>query len=87
MGMFARILTAAAGAKLLHGAVSRPTQSGQYIPATQADPAPGTIASRANDIVGRAKAFYAENPKLVHTVGTAALAIALASFAKRRGLL
>ena len=87
MGMIGRILGGMAGAKLLHGALNRNTaQAGQYIPADQTDTgAVATATQAASSIVGRAKSYYAENPKMVHTVGAAALAIALASFAKRRG--
>ena len=88
MGMIGRILGGVAGAKLLHGALNRgTTQSGQYIPAASTDASTGPVATQAdNSLVGRAGRFYAENPKLVH-LGTAALAIALAGFARRRGVL
>jgi hypothetical protein len=88
MGMIGRIIGGALGAKLLHGAMNRNTAgSAQYIPA--ADPT-GTALQPANpagDLVGRARDYYAQNPKLVHTVGAAAVAIALASFARKRGVL
>lgn len=89
MGMIGRILTAVAGAKLVQGAMARRATdpSPEYLPATQPDASSGAIATRANAVVGRAKDFYTQNPKLVHTLGAAAVAIALASFAKRRGVL
>jgi hypothetical protein len=89
MGMIGKILGGVAGAKLLQGALNRrASQSGRYIPASQADASAGAVASPSSGgLMGRASRFYAENPKMVHTVGAAALAIALASFAKRRGVL
>lgn len=89
MGMIGRILGGVAGAKLLHGAMNRgSTQSGQYLPANQPGVSSGAVANASDtSIIGKAGRFYAENPKLVHTVGAAALAIALAAFGKRRGML
>lgn len=87
MGMIGRILGGVAGAKLLHGALNRgATQTAQYIPAGQPDSS-GAVANAAdNSLIGRAGRFYADNPKMVH-LGTAALAIALAGFARKRGVL
>jgi hypothetical protein len=87
MGMLGRIIGGAIGAKVLHSLATREaTREGQYIPAPTSD-ASLPVATRSGSLVDRAGQFYAENPKLVHTAGAAALAIALAAIGKRRGLL
>lgn len=86
MGLIGKMIGGAIGAKVLQrlerGARSRPTattRNGEYIPANApvGHPAGGALLERC----GR---FCKENPKLVTTIGSAALAIALASLAKRR---
>ncbi len=91
MGMLGRIVGGALAAKLLHRAIASKQEStqvgtpgGQYIPATQADTPPAQAGWRGNAMVEKAGRFYRENPKLVHSIGSAALAIALASYAQSR---
>jgi hypothetical protein len=90
MGLIGKVIGGALGAKLLKrmdNAYRDPPTSGQYIPANQVDPArtqPTPMAGGVNGIVERAGRFYRENPKLVHTLGSAAVAIALARLAQRR---
>jgi hypothetical protein len=87
MGMIGRIVGGALAAKLLHRAIASKqdtTQGGQYLPANQADTPPAQSGWRGNGMVEKAGRFYRENPKLVHSIGSAALAIALASYAQRR---
>ena len=92
MGLIGKVITGAIGAKLLNrlqnGArtttSTTPQAGAEYIPANQLDPVGTGPSGTAGALVERAGRFYRENPKLV-TVGSAALAIALAALAKRRG--
>lgn len=100
MGLIGKMITGAIGAKLLKRlqnaqrpvyADRRVATTGQYIPANQVDNVRGQLDSvrgqvtgQGNRIVERAGRFYKENPKLVHTIGSAALAIALARLSQRR---
>jgi hypothetical protein len=87
MGLLTKTIGTIAGAKLLkrmQEAQRDPAASGQYIPAGQADRA-RPYPTRMNDtLLARCGRFCQENPKLVTTVGSAVLAIALAKLAQRR---
>jgi hypothetical protein len=73
MGMIGKVVSGVIGAKLLHSAMdSKVNSNTQYIP-----------ARGETGIMDKASRFYRENPKLVHTIGSAVVAIALAKFAQR----
>jgi hypothetical protein len=87
MGLIGKMIGGAIAANLLkrleNGARSVPEQI-QYIPASQPDTMRTQPTRVGNGIVDRAGRFYRENPRLVHAIGSAALAIALARLAQRR---
>jgi hypothetical protein len=56
---------------------------GQYIPATDADTARGSLQGRGNAVMGRATQFYRENPTLVHALAATAGAILLSRMRRR----
>ena len=90
MGLIGKVIAGAIGAKVLkrmeNGARSRPVD-GEYIPARNLDTARTYPTPYGNSLIERCGRFCKENPKLVTTLGSAALAIALASLAKRRRML
>jgi hypothetical protein len=86
MGLLGKMIGGAIGAKLLKklGSAGRAPAGGQYIPANELDTVRTPVVRGTGGMVDRAGRFYKENPKLVHTLGSAALAIALARLAQRR---
>jgi hypothetical protein len=87
MGLLGKVIGGVLAAEVLKrlesGARSAPAGT-QYIPANQPDTMRMQPTRVGNGLVERAGRFYRENPKLVHTIGSAALAIALARLAQRR---
>jgi len=90
MGLLGKVIGGAIGAKVLkrleNGARSRPV-GGEYIAARDLDAARTYPTPYGSSLLDRCGRFCKENPKLVTTLGSAALAIALASLAKRRRML
>lgn len=87
MGLLDRMFGGALGAKLLkrrQDAEPAAPAAGQYIPADELDPIRTQPTPVGNGFVERAGRFYRENPKLVYTIGSAVLAIALARLAQNR---
>ena len=83
MGLIGKILVAKLVTKLterLDRAHRDPVPRAEYIPASRAQPA----RARGNALVDRAGRLYQRNPKLVATVGAAALALIAAGMSRRR---
>jgi len=87
MGLISKVIGGAIGAKVLkrlqNRARSRPA-GGEYIPARDLDAARTYPTPYGGSLLERCGRFCQDNPKLVTTIGSAALAIALASLARRR---
>jgi hypothetical protein len=87
MGMIGKVVGGALAGKILQKALAKrsTTQTtGQYVPRRSLDTVRGTVVQRGTSVLDKAGNFYRENPKLVHSVGSAILAVALASYAKSR---
>jgi putative intracellular protease/amidase len=83
MGLIGKILAAKLVAKLterLDRAQTDPVPKAEYIPAGRAAP----VGARGNVLLDRAGRIYQRNPKLVATVGAAALALIAAGLSRRR---
>jgi hypothetical protein len=83
MGLIGKILAAKLVAKLterLDRAQTGPLPRAEYIPARRAQPPRG----RGGALLDRAGRLYQRNPRLVATLGTAALALIAAGLARRR---
>ena len=86
MGVIGKVIGGVLGAKLLKRLEkgARSPAGGEYIPAGELDAARSYPARPGGVLLERCGRFCRENPKLVGTIGSAALAIALASLARRR---
>lgn len=83
MSLIGKILAAKLVAKLterLDRAQTDPPPRAEYIPARHARP----VGARGGALLDRAGQLYQRNPKLVATVGAAALAIIAAGLSRRR---
>jgi hypothetical protein len=81
MGLIGKLLAAKAVKSVVDASRNSAAREGA-VQATGAQA--GSMASQAPAMLGYAGRFYRNNTKLVHTVGSAALAIALARMLQKR---